>query len=242
MNPWQLYDHLLASISGDIKVEKVLQGSEWTFARLENGFCGLNATQPEPTDINPGKYEGMAVSEAAGLIRSWNWREAAVGGAIINAVLNRVEHFGAQDNPDAFLRYRDRCQGKKVAVIGHFAYLEKRLKGLCDLYILERSVQPGDYHDSACEYLLPGMDVVFITGSALANKTLPRLLELSKNAFTVISGPSTPVSPALFDFGVDALCGFCVTREDLARQATETHAPIFSCGEMICLEKGAPVL
>ena len=33
-----------------------------------------------------------------------------------------------------------------------------------------------DFLDSACEYILPEQDFVFITGMTLTNKTLPRLL------------------------------------------------------------------
>ena len=98
----------------------------------------------------------------------------------------------------------------------YISYLENRLEGLCDLHVLERLPGERDYPDAACEYLLPDMDVVFITGCTVSNKTLPRLLQLSKEAFTVISGPSTPMAPELLQMGADALCGFCVTDERAA--------------------------
>ena len=39
-----------------------------------------------------------------------------------------------------------------------------------ELNILERNLFEGDYPDSACEYLLPDMDYVFISGSASSTK------------------------------------------------------------------------
>ena len=52
---------------------------------------------------------------------------------------------------------------------------------------------------------------MIITGSALINKTLPHLLELSQNALTILTGPSVPLCPELFDFGLDRIAGMAVT-------------------------------
>jgi len=97
---------------------------------------------------------------------------------------------------------------KKVAVIGHFPFAQKALEAAGEYICLERNPQPGDYPDSACEYLLPECDYVFISGSAFVNKTAPRLIELSHNAHTVLVGPSVPLNPVLFDHGVDTITGF----------------------------------
>ena len=54
--------------------------------------------------------------------------------------------------------------------------IEELIAPLCRLSILERDPVLGDYPDSACEYILPEQDYVFITGMTLVNKTLPHLL------------------------------------------------------------------
>ena len=122
--------------------------------------------------------------------------------------------------------------GKKVAVIGHFPYIEKKLGEKCTLVILERDPEEGDYLDSACEYLLPEQDYVFITGMTLTNKTLPRLLTLTQNAKAVMVGPSVPVTPTLFRFGVDTMAGFYVTDCELAKGliAQAAHTEVFQSG------------
>ena len=77
--------------------------------------------------------------------------------------------------------------------------------------ILERNPRPGDYPDSACDWLLPQCDVVIMTASTLVNKTLPHLLDLCKNAYTILAGPSCPMCPALLDLGIDRIAGLVIT-------------------------------
>ena len=243
---WTLYDRLIAhagEAAGGDTVAMALQGENWTLVRTAAGRVGVAATHPTRTGrrLDCESVAGMPLSEAAACIRSWDFERASFGLAAINAVLNDARRLPVTENPDAFLRYRDRCLSKKVAVIGRFAYLESRLEGLCDLYVLERLPGEKDYPDAACEYLLPEMDVVFITGCTVSNKTLPRLLQLSQRAFTVISGPSTPMDPVLLAMGADALCGFCVTDADAAVRAASDCAGIFVSGRMVCIENDQEV-
>ena len=137
---------------------------------------------------------------------------------------------------DAFLCYRDLVRGKKVASVGHFAYLENRYADLCTLSILEREQQKGDYPDTAAEYLLEEQDYVFITGASLINKTLPRLLELCGTARVILCGPSTVMSGELFAWGVDDLAGFMVEDADACREfICLDSASVFESGKMVRL-------
>ena len=236
---WRLYDELIADAASDDRIERVDVGSSWTMVKTQRGRIGVAASHlsvsGRPAD---GKdYAGMSLAEAAALVKSWNFAEAAVGLAAINSQVNIDKHFPTDDNTDAFFRYRDRIIGKKVAVIGRFAYLEKRVRPIADLYVIERKPDGTDYPDPACEYLLPEMDAVFITGSAIPNKTMPRLLQLCRGRFTGVSGPSTVMNRILLDYGADALCGFCVTDETACRAAVSRNQAIFGCGRMVCMEK-----
>lgn len=236
---WTVYDRLISRVRGEDAIEYALQGESWTMVRTRSGRVGVAATHPARSGrrIEAAQFAGMPLHEAARLVKSWDFEQASVGLAAINAVLNDPARHAVCENPDAFLRYRDRAAGKKVAVIGRFAYLEQRMKDLCDLYVLERAPGAQDYPDPACEYLLPDMDVVFITGCALGNKTMPRLLQLCQKPFTVISGPSTPMDPILLEMGADALCGLCITDETACRAAASDCAGIFAAGRMVCMEK-----
>ncbi len=134
----------------------------------------------------------------------------------------------------AFTSTLDQIAGKKVAVIGHFPGLEKA-RDCCDLTILEREPEAGDLPDFAAEYVLPQQDCVFITGSTLTNKTLPRLLELSAGATVALVGPSVPLVPWWFDSGVDLLAGTVVTNKAgvWERCLEGAHKGIFSCRRLM---------
>jgi uncharacterized protein (DUF4213/DUF364 family) len=59
--------------------------------------------------------------------------------------------------------------------------------------------------------------VVAITGSAFINHSLEDLLALCRpDAFIVVLGPTTPLSPVLFDHGADVISGTRVTHPELA--------------------------
>jgi len=73
--------------------------------------------------------------------------------------------------------------------------------------------QPGAERISEEEgyQLLPEADVVAITGSSLINHTFERIMSNCKSAsFKIMLGPSTPLSPVLFDYGLDAIGGALV--------------------------------
>ena len=118
-----------------------------------------------------------------------------------------------------FEAMREEVEGKRVAVIGHFPQLEP-LAARCRLTILERQPQPGDLPDFAAEYVLPEQDYVFITGTTLINKTLPRLLELAASARVVLVGPSVPLTPLWFELGVAVIAGSVAVRPDEVWLAT----------------------
>jgi uncharacterized protein (DUF4213/DUF364 family) len=166
---------------------------------------------------NAGQIAGMRLRDLASWIKSWNFYEAAMGLAAINSALNAQEVLTSNcgelldetKTQDVFTCLHDELRGKRVAVIGHFHNLE-RLSGICELSILERKPGPGDIPDPACEYILGDQDVVIMTATTLINKTMPRLLALSRNARIVVAGPSTPLHPLMFEHGVDLLGGLIV--------------------------------
>ena len=49
-----------------------------------------------------------------------------------------------------------------------------------------------------------------MTATTLINKTMPRLLALSRDAFVCVVGPTTPLTPLWFDLGVDLIGGLVV--------------------------------
>ncbi|MDR1030625.1 MAG: DUF364 domain-containing protein [Treponema sp.] len=241
---WTLYDELIQGIPADYPVDEAIQGKHWTMVRSGKrvGLAMTLAIETRPACL-PDSCRGMALKELAMAAKSWNFLEASLGVAAINAYWSDPEHapvaLSMQGNgDDAFTVYRNQVAGKKVAVIGHFYRLEQILGGICQLSILEKRPVSGDYPDSACEFLLPLQDYVFATGVTLTNKTLPRLLELSRHTGLILAGPSVPLAPSLFRWGVRDLQGFVVTDPDLCRaivNGENQSAFIFDTGKRVGL-------
>jgi uncharacterized protein (DUF4213/DUF364 family) len=88
------------------------------------------------------------------------------------------------------------------------------------LTILERNPGKGDLPEEDAPKVLPGAEVVAITGMTFVNQTLEEVLAMCPHdALTILLGPSTPLSPLLFDYGVDLLCGAVVREVDQVLRA-----------------------
>jgi uncharacterized protein len=236
---WEIYDELISTVPADLQVKECLIGLHWTLIRSRTVGMAHTPFDRSPAhgggSIISGIGEpmlGMSVRKLAGFVKSWNPYEATLGLAAINSAFNSREQverlagypLSTQSQVSAFVHYADLVRGKKVAVIGHFPDLDD-LRKICDLTILERNPGAGDLPDPACEYVLPGQDYIFITATAILNKTLPRLLELSRNASsTFLVGPSTPFAPGLFDHGINTLAGTVVIDQESVRQAVQEGA------------------
>lgn len=221
---WKFYDKIIDEIPDDLDavIDFVHVGEVWTIVGAGE-YVGMAVTVNEQdfdlfefSGIANHDFLGMPLKDAACYCESWNFLEASIGTAALNAYLNSYHHLtdpklfrGMSQKPNAsngFNDYKSLAAGKKVAVVGHFTKLEEYLTD-SELYVLERKPQPGDFPDSACEYILPECDYAFITGSAFINKTLPRLLDIANNP--IVLGPSTPMSRELFEKGAIELNGFC---------------------------------
>ncbi|MGC8816720.1 MAG: Rossmann-like domain-containing protein [Candidatus Hadarchaeum sp.] len=199
-----LIDDLIASLpEKEHEVKEVRVGYLWIGVVTKN--CGLAKNYGGPYTPAPagfGNLEKLGCAKLLSYARSWNFLEAGIGIATLNSL---IDVRGKRKN--AFDIIREVGRNKRIVMVGHFPDAKDLRKTAKEVWVLERNPQPGDLPDTAAEYLIPKADVVAITGSAIINKSLERLLELSRGKFTVILGPSTPMSEVLFDYGADVLAG-----------------------------------
>jgi len=216
-SPKRLYELLLDHCTSNAVVDNLLIGLVWTLCQSRNdSSAGLAMSPGIATRTLPwsGDLSGKAITDLAAWILDWEPYKATVAMAAINSCLNSralpdsvlLENTGEQSNLAVFDYFLPQLQNKNVVVIGHYPGIEK-YQNQMQLTILERQPKPCDLPDSACEFLLPYADWVFLTASSITNKTFPRLAELSGNAKTVLMGPTVPWLPQLHEFGIDYLAG-----------------------------------
>jgi len=203
----QLGAVLRGGISGT--ATRVVIGLNWTFVEGPNG-AGLVHTPVRGTEgcrslPEPGSYQGRSLADLAALIESDNIFERVLGYAAINAHHNRYDLKGKAVNGLDMIEPR----GERTVVIGRFPELAEKLPGAA---VIEREPGPGDYPPEAAKDLIPAAEFLAITASTFSNGSLAGLLALAPaTAFTVLVGPSAPLTPALFTLGIDALSGLVPT-------------------------------
>ena len=240
---FELYDTLIGGIATDAVVTDTLMGECWTAVETENSF-GMAMTTPSDTAprMLEGAYAGMSLRQLAEASKSWNLTEASFGMAAVNAFYNtprRLEALGAYEPFEKYCTDGLDLRGKHIGVVGHLNMPVSVYEQAASLRILERNPRPGDYPDSACDFLVPQCDIVIMTASTLVNKTLPHLLELSRNAYTILAGPSCPLCPALLELGIDRIAGLIITNVDGMKEkiTEEISGPPYPMGKPFLLTR-----
>lgn len=240
---FELYNVLIEGIGSDAAVAGTLAGQCWTAVETAGSF-GMAMTTPVDTAprMIAGNYIGLPLKELARAAKSWNLTEAGYGMAAVNAFYNtpeRLEELQAYEPFDRYCTAGLDLRGKHIGVVGHLNMPQSVREQAASVRILERSPRPGDYPDSACDWMLPQCDVVIMTASTLVNKTLPHLLELSKNAYTILAGPSCPMCPGLLELGIDRIAGLVITDTEGMRHKirNEISGPPYPMGKPFVLSK-----
>ena len=213
--------NLLQEISSglpDGKVEKICVGAHWTGVVVErdgNRRCGL-ASNPVKGFQMDGTLRTTLLElkkqnalELCDLATDQPPPLTSVGVAAINALLPLQPERWVERNAGDVLAKEG--SGKRVALVGHFPFVPELREQVGELYVLELRPQDGDLHASEAPRIIPQADVVAITSMAFVNGTMDGLLKLcSPKSYVIVLGPSTPLSPLLFEHGIDMLCGSVV--------------------------------
>jgi uncharacterized protein (DUF4213/DUF364 family) len=207
---------ILASIKNDREVSDIRTCVFWT--AVTSFRCGLASTMAAlilPSEGNQVEGAGdllpQGAKELAKLTLSSRILEASIGMASINSVLS-IDESRCQDlNAESEIRAQG--EGKRIAIIGHFPFVKSLRSEAKDLWVFELPGrgQPGDFTGDEMKELLPQADVVAVSSTTLINHTWGGIMDLiSPDACKIMLGPSTPLSPVLFDYGFDSILGSIV--------------------------------
>ncbi|WP_207477913.1 DUF2478 domain-containing protein [Arenibaculum pallidiluteum] len=234
----RLYDDLLHPVE-DAPVRRILCRPPWILVLAEAHGRPSAGLARLPAGGAPPDTAALAALAAGGLRRlaeglaGWDPFRAALAVAALNLHHNAVALAAADGVPGAaalepgngldLLAREAAGEGGRLVVIGSFPGVRDRLPGA---QVIDARPGPGEYPAEAAEWLLPGAAAVAITAASLANRTLPRLLQLAAGARVALVGPSTPLSDRLFAYGIDRLAGFVVDDpEGLAVAVAEGAGP-----------------
>jgi uncharacterized protein (DUF4213/DUF364 family) len=184
----------------------------WT--AVTTRYTGLSATYralegeiaDHPSRVRDvGSLTEKKALELAEFARSNNSLEASIGMATINSLIDIDEDRCVDLN--AYDVLADRGRGRNIGVVGHFPFVRRLRDVAKNLWVIERRMRPGDLPENEVTRILPQCEVVCLTGTTLINHTIEKLLSLCRESFIVLAGPTSPLTPLLFDHGIDVICG-----------------------------------
>lgn len=234
MEEMPLIDDLItANSENNPKIKDIRVGVSWT--GVHGKYGGVAKTYGIPVvhgnyTYDMGNLTNKTALELAEYARSWNLVEASIGMAAINSMIKPrgKKDINAQD------LILEEGKNKKITMVGKFPKIDEIRSVARELWVLESdptllNPKEGIITESAAEYVIPGSDIIVITGSTIINKAMERYLKLAihEDAYTIILGPSTPMSDVLFDYGANMLAGVeIVDPEAILRKISQSGGMI----------------
>jgi uncharacterized protein (DUF4213/DUF364 family) len=223
-----ILEDIISTLNMEANVRDIRQGLFHTAVLTRN--CGLAATLPrdalrqeQPSVREPGFLLEKSALELTQMAYSESILEAAVGMATINSLLE-VDEKSCQ-NLNARELIAKEGEDKRVAIVGHFPFIPKLREVVKELSVVEKNPVEGDLTEAEAGDFIPKADVVAITGTAFTNHTIEQLLELCHpKSYVVVLGDTAPLSPVLFDYGIDAISGTKVIDAGLALRCVSEGA------------------
>lgn len=213
-----LYEDLVESVRDyhseivkDVRVSTV-----WTAVQTHNVGISLTYSTMYDEVEEAGSMKGRPAKELLNYLNTFNLTKVSIGLATLNSLIptpSKYETFNILDYIESI------ADNKRVVFVGHFCGVERIRPKAKELIVLERAPREGDTIDTAAFYVIPDADIVAITGSTLANKSLEGLLTLKRKGLTILFGPSTPPSQVLFDYGIDVIGASVVKNEQFVLDA-----------------------
>jgi uncharacterized protein (DUF4213/DUF364 family) len=204
---------LIDSLRGkDHPVKEVLTGAYWT--SVVSRGCGLASTfrdegHPHKKGVREiGQLTEKTALQLAQYALSDYPMEASIGMAAANSLIEIDERACVEKNAAEILL--EKGEGKDMAVVGHFPFIPRLRERARHLWVFEQRPGEGDLRPEDVSRIFPRCEVIGITGTSFINHTLEELLRRCQGKFVLLIGPTTPMTPFLFDYGIHGLSGTMV--------------------------------
>ena len=226
-------DRLLGCLNKDAPLKEVIVGAFQTAVALDSEppRCGLSSSlttdhhhdHTHPSVSNAGNLLQTTARGLADGLHSSSWLEASIGMAALNALLDVDEDDCAEVNAREIIL--ERGADRRVAIVGHFPFVDRVRREARESWVLELNPCPSDEPADRAGDIIPKADVVALSGTTLINHTFDELMKLCRpDAYVLLLGASTPLTPLLFECGVDAVCGTVVSDIEGALRAIRQGA------------------
>lgn len=210
-----------------VRVRNVVVGVQWTL--VSSSYCGLSSTiiKQGPHGVITPREVGDLTHKSAQELAHWalsdNPIEVSIGIAAINSLIDisqlSVKYFNVAEV------ISKNCKDRNLAIVGDFPFSES-MKGISRNFwsVNEPSIDSLTPNSSAGEHISQA-DVVVITSTTFLNHSTEMFLAFCKpEALVMVIGPTTPISPILFQYKISYISGFNVIDEVTTTAAVQQGA------------------
>lgn len=171
----------------------------------------LGAAPSEAEQELAASLPGKRVGEAARLLLEEDAFTVSLGAAALNAGFTPPK---GQPDFEASRIMAEKTGDGEAVLIGDFPFTTWLRERVGKLRLLELQPGPDRTPPEEWDAALAGCKVLGLTGTTLLTRMMAQYLRKAPQAYTVIIGPTTPLSPALFEAGADVLAGCQVVDVD----------------------------
>ena len=209
----------------DTPIDRVAVGRRFV-GICAGGRLGVASTlgaAPDSQDLEMVKgLTGRTLADATNLLSSsTSGFEISIGLAALNA---GVDSPLVDTSLNAGVLLKNLAQGRKTVVVGDFPFVSEIQMVALSLDVLELRPAPDSTPRGRWGRVLNDCEVAAITSTALISRSLAYFMRATPNAVRILIGPSTPVTPLMFELGADVLSGCRFTNPESVMAAIERDA------------------
>lgn len=208
----RLIDELIQAMDRPwARVAEIAVGSHFIGIRADDDgtvCAGLASTLGAvPTEAERRMVDdlsGKPLGEALEGLKSTSAFSISLGAAALNAGMIPPEN---QPDLEASQIMAEKGKDGETVLVGEFPFTDWLRGQVKRLHLFELQEVAGRTPPEQWDDILSGCRVLGLTGTTLITRAMAAYLEKAPQAYTIVIGPTTPLSPVLFSRGADVLAG-----------------------------------